>query len=396
MAHAYRFSQTFNQIPLMTIVSSLILLALFAAVSQAATLTEKDFDSIAKSFDQTHPSGKVRKFDNVGSERRVLSTNSLNGFRKDFPSIWPPGLGGQDAGERAILDIGANNGDTYTLPGYQQGHTVFAFEPSPMVNTLFRGVMRKNNVSVALVKMRKNEFDKSTLPAPVRKVKIPSGSSRRPKVYLLPIALSNYSGFAKFHESPCRDLEKCGKVNHIITSPAKVSRVSVPTYRLDDLSLPVSKNKVWLFKIDVEGHELEVLQGSRKFLREKQVPYIAVEFSNNGRTGIEWGVDLLEEMHSQGYDCYHLRGFGRCHDSRYKSPSLKCNYPFSTADELKAPTFEEYTQVFAVQTGKENEKRRMADLMCVRRKNSSTEGFSPGKEKLPPGLQERIRMALKE
>lgn len=303
-------------------------------------------------------------------EKRVFTTNDLNGFKKDFPSIWPPGLGGEGASERVIVDVGANNGDTYTLVGYKKGHTVFAFEPSPMVNTLFRGVMRKNNVDVALIKLRSNILGDKGLLRARQTVKIPRGApSINPKVYLLPFALSNFTGVSRFHESPCKNLEKCGKVNHIISAASKkTSRMQVPTFRLDDFSLPLGNRTVWLLKIDVEGHELEVLQGARKFLKETEVPYLAIEFSSNGSTGTEWGMSLLEEIHSHGYACFHLRGFGKCHDSRLRSPSLKCNYPFSTTRSRKAPTFKEYTKVFITQPGREMQRRRMADLMCVHRK----------------------------
>lgn len=302
-------------------------------------------------------------------EKRIFTTNILKGFKKDFPSIWPPGLGRKGASQRVIVDVGANNGDTYTLVGYKKGHTVFAFEPSPMVKTLFRGVMRKNNVDVALIKLRSNVFGAKGPVKTIRKVNIPRGiNSVNPKVYLLPLALSNETGIARFHESPCKDLSKCGKVNHIIaTSSKKESRVQVPTFRMDDLSLPLGNRTVWLLKIDVEGHELQVLQGARRFLKETQVPYLAVEFSSNGREGSEWGTSLLEEIHRQDYACFHLRGFGKCHDSRLRSPSLKCNYPFSMKESRKAPTFKEYTKVFVVQPGQEKQRRRMADLMCVHR-----------------------------
>lgn len=297
-------------------------------------------------------------------ERRVYTTNTLKGFKKDFPSLWPPGYGGESARERVVLDVGANNGDLYTLLAFKKGHTVFSFEPSPMVGLLFRDVMKNNQVDTAFVNLRPaNETELSVQ----RTVTIPYGNkSIQPKVFFIPIGLSSQSGLASLHQSPCADLAKCGKVNRLVSENRKGS-VQVPIFRLDDVILPINKRKIWFMKIDVEGHELEVLQGARTLLKEVHIPYIAVEFSSNGRKDIDWGVSLLDELYNQGYVCHHLRGFGKCHDASFRSPSLKCNYPFSLSEEVEAPTFEEYTEVFEIRPGKEKKRRAMADLMCAHR-----------------------------
>lgn len=295
-------------------------------------------------------------------QKRVYTTNALSGFKKDKPSLWPPGYGGRGAAERFILDIGANNGDSYTLEGFRKGHNVFSFEPSPRVTSLFRQVMKKNHVDVALIKLQEGH-KKGRFKA--KKLTIPFGNRLvNPKVYLLPLALSNGTGEARFHESPCPNLAKCGKLNHLARDYDRHD-VKVQRFRLDDITLPVPARKIWFMKIDVEGHELEVLKGAKRTIRASQMPYISLEFSSNGKKGVKWGVELLEELHGLGYVCYHLRGFGRCHDASFRSPSLKCNYPFPTSDVRAAPTFEEYTEVFEVLPGREKRRRSMSDLMCA-------------------------------
>lgn len=296
-------------------------------------------------------------------QKRVFTTNVLDGFKKDRPQLFPPGLGNKNASRMVVLDVGANNGDSYTLRAYQEGHTVVAFEPSPMVNNLFKDVMNQNGVRLTVL----NGSTETSTPAQghtASSLKI----SGRNKVYLIPAALSKKTTILNLHQSPCSDKRKCGKINRLVEDSRSKNIVKVPVYRLDDMSFPVDPKSVWFMKIDVEGHELEVLQGARNFIKSAEIPYIGLEFAAHGRSGIKWGVDLLEELHSQQYSCYHLRGFGKCHDREHRSPSLKCNYPFSLNDWKQAPTFEEYTETFEMS---ENRKKKpsLSDIMCVRNKH---------------------------
>lgn len=302
--------------------------------------------------------------------KRVYNTNLLPGFRKHQPSKFPPGFGGPDAADRVIIDVGANNGDEYTLRGWEKGHTVIAFEPSPMVVEQFKRLMISNRVAVLMVNIDHRNVNRSAISTPSGGVRvlIPRDSSYNAKVYLLPFALSNKSAELPFYESSCKSMNSCGKVNRLPVTADEKGNIIVQTYRIDDLILPVNIDKMWMLKIDVEGHELEVLQGARKLLDESRIEYIVVEFSPNGRMGIQWGLDLLEELHARGYTCFHLRGFGRCDIKKKRSPSLTCNYPFSTSDPSKAPTFKEYAEVFRMKNQKE-QKPHMADLVCKRRES---------------------------
>lgn len=294
--------------------------------------------------------------------RRVYSTDILAGFEKGKLSLWPPGFGDKNAAEKIVVDIGANNGDQYSLHAFQKGHMVFSFEPSPMLARLFRDVMKKNQIDTAFVKMRSGNDSNKYMR---RTVTIPYGNeSVKPKVYYIPVALSNETGSGSLHQSPCYDLSKCGKSNRLVRAHEKGS-VRVPTFRFDDVMLPIDKKKIWFMKMDVQGHEREVLQGARDLLENVRVPYVAVGISSMGRKGIDWGVGMLDELYEKGYVCHHLRGFGRCHDEVYRSPSLKCNYPFSLTNKRTAPTFEEYVKVFEIQEGQEKRKRASADVMCV-------------------------------
>lgn len=313
---------------------------------------------------------------NFPTGRRIYTTNMLPGFKQNNPCVYPPGFG-VDAINRVIIDVGANVGQAYTFPAYRRGHTVLSFEASPMVAELFKQYMEVNNVSLSVGEVRAEDD------APIadgdspgqteteirRKVVIPSRDENddAQHVFLFPCALSNVSEVIRFHQSPCRPGLRCGTGNHVLEGEqAKKKGLQVQSFRLDDLILPVDARQIWFLKIDVEGFESRVLQGARNLIKESKVDYIAIEFSANHRYGIDWGIELFQELYGQGYVCFHLRGFGQCHDENIKSPSLKCNYPFSTTNESLAPTFEEYSKVYELKKGKEKERPPLSDLMCKR------------------------------
>ncbi|CAN8065045.1 unnamed protein product [Agarophyton chilense] len=296
-------------------------------------------------------------------QKRVYSTNVLPGFKKNNPQLFPPGLGSKHAQRKIVLDIGANNGDSYTLRAYKEGHSVIAFEPSPVVNSLFKKVMLENHVKLSVYNFSYDSHGEQYSNGKDKASKFPAPSSNI--VHLIPVALSNTTTVLSFHQSPCSDLRKCGKINHIDPYSKSKTSVKVPVYRLDDVPLPADPTDVWFMKIDVEGYELEVLKGARKLIKHAKIPFIGIEFAAHGKTGTKWGVDLLEELYMQGYSCHHLRGFGRCHDREFRSPSLKCNYPFSLDDWKSAPTFEEYTDTFEIRKPSQK-KPGLADLMCIR------------------------------
>ncbi|KAI0563096.1 methyltransferase FkbM [Gracilaria domingensis] len=290
--------------------------------------------------------------------KRVYSTNTLSGFTKDKPQLFPPGLGAKHANRLVVIDIGANNGDAYTLQAFQKGHPVVAFEPSPFVGQLFKKVMSEHNVRLRVHNFTSDQHDDQI--SPDKSLELPSNT-----VHLIPVALSNETTFLNFHQTPCPNLQKCGKTNHLDPNSKSKASVRVPVYRLDDVPLPADPKDIWFMKIDVEGNELQMLQGARRLIREAKIPYITIEFAAHGRQGTKWGVDLLEELYLQGYSCHHLRGFGECHDHALRSPSLKCNYPFSLDDRKTAPTFKEYVETFEARSDL-HKKPSLSDLMCVR------------------------------
>jgi len=145
--------------------------------------------------------------------------------------------------QRIALDVGANKG-TYSYFLSKLCPQVFAYEPNPAMRTLLEGAMPEN-------------------------------------VTVLPFAVSNKPGRAEL----VIPRNKQGFCNNIGTLDSDrqfeghVMRVSVETVRLDDQPL----ENVGFIKIDVEGHELEVLDGCEELIRRDK-PVMLVEI-------IDWNGD---------------------------------------------------------------------------------------------------------
>lgn len=326
---------------------------------------------------------------NIFCLKKVFPVSALRGYSKRH-NVYPPELFSEDSGliRKTIVDIGANNGDDYTLTGYRNGHTVLSFEPTLNVQGLFSEVMRNHNVQFSIAQnqacnkhsfdQRRNLHSASNIQFCIVSYSAPNtrnetrGFSYDPHVYLFPVALSDNERVVHFAQYTCNGGKGCGKVNRIIL-PGKSKEwsnrkiVSMHSLRLDDLQLPVDRDSIWYVKVDAEGHELSILEGSRNLISRGRVQYISIEFSPNSNLGVEWGVKLLEELHHQGFSCFHLRGFGACHEENIKPATMECNYPFQVHQQglEAAPSFLEYTKVFQ-RDGQRAQKLNMADLLCKR------------------------------
>lgn len=84
-----------------------------------------------------------------------------------------------------------------------------------------------------------------------------------------------------------------------------VRRVSVDTVALDDV-LPELDGRVAAMKIDVEGHELDVLRGAERLVREHG-PVLVVEIEARHLTRHSV-VDVIGAIHACGYRGHFLRG----------------------------------------------------------------------------------------
>lgn len=148
-------------------------------------------------------------------------------------------LFGSNLAETHFIDVGANIGN-HTIGLHGHFHHCHAFEPDPRTFRLLK-----------------------------------ANTANRPNIICHKTALSDRDGISAFSQHRTNT----GK-SHIVdppqpqSPPTSQSLINVETTRLDNTSS--ASEKVSFIKIDVEGHELEVLKGAQKLLTT-QMPIILLE-----------------------------------------------------------------------------------------------------------------------
>lgn len=184
--------------------------------------------------------------------------------------------------EAVVFDIGANTG-LYSLlaKAINEKSEVIAFEP-------LEGVMKKLKYNIEL-----NGMD----------------------ITCSDLALSNYTGTAQvFPES--LDHVYSVTVNKRIGSPEKqVFEQTIPVVRMDEFIEKHSIKSIGLMKIDVETHEVEVLEGMGKYLAQFR-PDLLIEIQSNEIA--EGVMRLIKDLNYEFYNIDENKGINKT-DRLYQS-----------------------------------------------------------------------------
>lgn len=167
-----------------------------------------------------------------------------------------------------VFDIGANKGDwSDCVKKYVSNVNIYAFEP--MVN-VFQNLKNSNKSQT---------------------------------MHCFNCAISNKIGSRLFyyysHHDGCSGFFERKNVSHLIGEVSNT--LSVPTTTLDSFCDENEIERINFLKIDTEGAELEVLQGSQELLRAKKIDHIQFEY---GGTYPDAGITLrqvLEIFFDSGY-----------------------------------------------------------------------------------------------
>lgn len=166
---------------------------------------------------------------------------------------------------RTCVDAGANRG-TYTYFLSKLAKHVYAYEPNPAMRWILNRVAARN-VSVS------------------------------------PIALSDHTGEAQFavprSETKCHNNAGSLEVAHLSESRDAVVLLPVQAARLDDQGV----SNVGFIKIDVEGHERELLLGARQVIARDR-PVLLIEMMESLAPGAT--MSNLEYVEQLGYHSFLL------------------------------------------------------------------------------------------
>ncbi len=167
-----------------------------------------------------------------------------------------------------FVDVGSNKGSfLFSASGFLQPGSIFAFEPNPVLFNKIKSVFKKVNIfNIAL----SDKSGEAVLTVPF--------TGDQPDDSLANINSSEISANAFNFKVKVKKLDDC----------------------LSDLRDPV----IALIKIDVEGHELDVLKGAHKTI-EKYLPTLIVEIEQRHHTEkVEGIIDGLSKKY--GYSVYYF------------------------------------------------------------------------------------------
>jgi FkbM family methyltransferase len=110
------------------------------------------------------------------------------------------------------------------------------------------------------------------------------------------------------HTSVLRFSSERGCGNHVLAAGENLVGIDVPVMMLDQL---VADDVPVLIKIDVEGHELAVLQGGGKTLADPRLLAVIMEINGSGeRYGIA-DIELVDIMQGHGFSAFGYDPFAR-------------------------------------------------------------------------------------
>ena len=137
-------------------------------------------------------------------------------------------------------------------------------------------------------------------PHPLNYEVLAYNTRKLPQVERIDRAVSNEDGLGYLLES-----EGSSDTHALAADSADGDGIRVRKIRLDSFLGDRGVRELGIAKIDVEGHELEVLQGMRKTLESSPRAAVIVEFTPTSSAGSEPG-GLIEELRRADLDIYAI------------------------------------------------------------------------------------------
>jgi len=189
------------------------------------------------------------------------------------------------------IDVGGNYG-MYTFYASRRFFTCYTFEPLPYFEPIYKRGFKNQNVVWRQVALSDKE---------------------KTAIMRMPVCDRGYS-----------TIDTLNRLERKVDESDGIDNIEVKTNRLDNYEI----GSVGFLKVDVEGHEQEVLHGAVETIRSSK-PVILVEVEERHREGsVNRVVDMLADM---GYECYfllhkELLPFSRFKMERHQNPEFKRDY----------------------------------------------------------------------
>ncbi|MEP7167004.1 MAG: FkbM family methyltransferase [Candidatus Woesebacteria bacterium] len=205
-----------------------------------------------------------------------------------------------------FIDVGAHIGDSSLLAATKiRTGKILACEPTPLIFDELLSNIRLNNFESRIIPIRK--------------------------------ANTNKVGHASF------TLEPSSEVNHLQTSKGEGKSIKVSTITIDALAKEYNFTDISLLKVDVEGFELEVLEGCKKMFAQKKLQMILFEV-NPSVTNIEEKVEKISKL-LKHHDFSFFGFTGKAHVEKIDTlivPSVTSNFLAVSQKESNSRRFKKW------------------------------------------------------
>ena len=177
---------------------------------------------------------------------------------------------------KASIDIGVYRG-VYSYYLCQNSNFVYAFEANPLlIDKLNKGFLKYKNIRIENLAVSSSKGN-TNLKIPYRNESI------------------NYSDYEELYQLGTATVHQENNLSNTKFHSFEVKKINLDAYNFD--------YKIGFIKIDVEGHELDIINGAKKLILENK-PNLLVEIEER-HTGIP-NIEVINEIKKFGYNCFSL------------------------------------------------------------------------------------------
>lgn len=195
------------------------------------------------------------------------------------------------------LDIGVYRG-VYSYKLAQNFNFVHSFEPNPLLFPYLKKNLKKIINNIELYNFALSDLNGET------KLKLPIRSQ-------------------SIFKNNIEELYKLGAATiHPKNKIFNFKEVIVKKQKLDDIKI---NNEIGFIKIDVEGHEIEVINGAKKIIK-KNKPILLIEIEErHSQTPVKESINYIKNF---GYECYFVKDKKLISIDNLEDTKLENNYYF--------------------------------------------------------------------